>query len=75
MRIHTAEQLEEALDSELAWRRKELTDVHSSVHGNVGSTQSMLIRAGVALLYAHWEGGIKGLCAHYLTFIGTSRPK
>ncbi|RYF60728.1 MAG: hypothetical protein EOO27_04715, partial [Comamonadaceae bacterium] len=66
--IHTLSQLQDALDNELGWRKKEISAfrVASSINGREAS---FYIRAGVALLYAHWEGFIKNSSEHYLNFV------
>jgi len=32
-----------------------------------------VVRAGVALLYAHWEGFVKGVASHYLEYVASHR--
>lgn len=61
MSIRTTDEFLAKVDAQLIWRRKELTDLRVLVQGSSGNAipQSMLIRAGIALLYAHWEGFVK----------------
>ncbi|MFB2772567.1 MAE_28990/MAE_18760 family HEPN-like nuclease [Pelatocladus sp. BLCC-F211] len=71
MKIRTLEQLSDKLAEELAWRKKELSalkaliDLKSSSPGK----QKALIRSGITMLYAHWEGFIKVAANSYLEFV------
>lgn len=66
--IHTLAQLQDALDKEMAWRKKEIAAFRMASKGN-GQEAAFFIRAGIALLYAHWEGMIKISSEHYLNFV------
>lgn len=66
--IRTLDQLQDALDSEMAWRVKEVKAFSVASKGN-GPERRYFIRAGVALLYAHWEGFIKASSEMYLKFV------
>jgi hypothetical protein len=68
MKIRTISQLQTILDEDYSWRLKEIADVKAAVKGSELSNRT-LIRAGVALLYAHWEGFVKLAATHYVTFI------
>lgn len=62
MKIENLEDLQDKIDKDLAWRKKELTSIKSDVqmsNTKERSEQSRAIRAGITLLYAHWEGAIK----------------
>ena len=75
MKIRTADQLIEAVATEIAWRRRELTDLRflvESVDGN-RTREAVLTRAAVALLYAHWEGFVKATAEIYLEFVAMQR--
>jgi hypothetical protein len=58
MSIRTAEQLSNKLSADLAWRKKELSEIKSLVESRNFSDQrhKALVRSGVCILYAHWEG-------------------
>ena len=73
MKLRTLEQLEDALDEEMAWRLKELLNLRASVKTGRNHVQPMMIRAGVALLYAHWEGAIKAIARLYIDFVAQKR--
>lgn len=66
--IRTIAQFQDALDAEMGWRVKEMGAFR--VASRSGSQdRKFFIRAGITLLYAHWEGFIKGASEHYLAFI------
>jgi hypothetical protein len=77
VKIRTTEELVDAIASELSWRRKELTDIRYLVQqaGGNRSRQDLMTRAGVALLYAHWEGFVKAAAEAYLQFVAMQRCK
>jgi len=75
MKIRTTEQLIEAVAGEIAWRRRELTDLRFLVESSSGNRtrQAVVTRAAVALLYAHWEGFVKAAAEIYLQFVAMQR--
>lgn len=70
-KIRTLEQLDEFLSDAIIWRKKELADVKSLIRSNRSSKSRSvcLIRSGVTLLYAHWEGFIKEAAKAYLCYV------
>lgn len=76
----TPEEFADDLDDGLQWRRTELASLRSAVENLDSSAEArpygrMLLRAGVALLYAHWEGYAKQSCQHYLDYVARRRLK
>lgn len=72
MKIKNLNDLEEKIDNELAWRKKELTSIRVDVESSEikeKSEQSRAIRSGIAMLYAHWEGVIKSIAEFYLIYV------
>lgn len=69
MKIRTVYDLQDAIDSEMAWRKRELSAVRSNVASARKFAKDTAIRAGIALLYAHWEGAIKNIAAYYLEYV------
>jgi hypothetical protein len=67
-KIRTLTQLQETLDIEMSWRIKEISDF-KLVSKRQSGTSHTFTRAGVALVYAHWEGFIKGASEAYLNFV------
>jgi len=68
-KIRTLGQLQESLDTEMGWRIKEISSLRLSAKGLSSISQPTIVRARIALLYAHWEGFIKNASTAYLNFI------
>ena len=78
MKIKDLGELEEKLDRELSWRKKELTAIKADVESSMekgASEQSRAIRSGIAMLYAHWEGAIKCIAEYYLIYVSSLNLK
>ncbi|WP_186013825.1 MAE_28990/MAE_18760 family HEPN-like nuclease [Burkholderia gladioli] len=72
--IRTLDDLLDRIAEELVWRRRELTDIRALVQESTGKLRErVLIRAGVALLYAHWEGFVKAAASYYLEYVASHR--
>ncbi|MEO1428120.1 MAG: MAE_28990/MAE_18760 family HEPN-like nuclease [Cyanobacteria bacterium J06632_19] len=70
MKLRTAEQLSDKLANELAWRKKELSDIKSLIETKFSlAKHNALIRSGICLLYAHWEGFVKIAGNSYLEYV------
>ena len=69
MKIRTSNQLQDVLDEEFAWRLKEIHDIRAAARGAGSATQKTFVRAGVALLYAHWEGFVKASAEAYVNYL------
>ncbi|CAK1705038.1 MAE-28990/MAE-18760-like HEPN domain-containing protein [Vibrio crassostreae] len=69
MKIRTAYQLEQQLDADLAWRKREFTTLKLMVKSSRNHEQKVLFRASIALLYSHWEGHIKHCALIYLRYL------
>lgn len=74
-KIRTLSQLQDTLDTEMGWRLKELSSLKLSAISSGSIPEPTIIRAGVALLYAHWEGFIKNASTAYLNFITNQEIK
>jgi len=59
----TEDDLSSFFNSELTWRRKELSDLKSAVKTADKHSQSVLLKSIVSMSYAHWEGYVK-TCAY-----------
>src|ERR1700761_556810 len=69
-KIRTLAQLQEALDTEMGWRIKEISAFKLATKTEESGRRAF-VRAGVALVYAHWEGFIKTASEAYLNFVDT----
>ena len=69
-KIRTNEELYNKLDSDLAWRKKEINYIINSLKL---SRKKEIIkyykRIGIIFLYAHWEGYIKNASMRYLNLL------
>ncbi len=75
--IRTLEQLSDRLAEDLAWRKKELSALKSLIEtASISpSKEKMLLRSGITILYAHWEGFIKSAGSNYLEYVALKRLK
>lgn len=69
MKIRTVNDLSDRLDTEFSWRLKELADLKLLVKSTEKLKRSSMIRAGLPLTYAHWEGFVKSSAQFYLNFV------
>lgn len=69
MKLRTADELFLFLDNEMAWRIKEVHQFKSAVETARGRNIDAHIRAGVSMLYAHWEGFIKSAANAYVNYL------
>lgn len=72
---YTESELSDLLDADLNWRRKELSDLKASIKNADNPAKPSLLRALVAMSYAHWEGYIKNCCERYFQFLTLKRAK
>jgi hypothetical protein len=77
MKGGTAEDLYDFMSNEIAWRRKELDDIRGliSINADIESKRRVLLRSGIAMLYAHWEGFVKNVGKAYINFVGKRKFK
>jgi MAE_28990/MAE_18760-like HEPN len=75
MNVRTTEQLIDKLSGDLAWRKKELSEFKSLVEARNIPFQrhGALIRSGVVILYAHWEGFVKSASNNYLEYVAMQK--
>lgn len=69
MKVRTPLELTTRLQSDLAWRRKEV-QFYKNWASRAGNQQAVL-RGGVAVLYAHWEGFVKTAAQAFLEYVST----
>ncbi|SEL71255.1 hypothetical protein SAMN04515666_10538 [Bosea lupini] len=75
MRALTIDDLQSILDSELVWRRREMSSLVTLLKSNTEVTQKAIIRAGVPLLYAHWEGFGRECFVRYFEYVSYRKLK
>lgn len=71
--MRTTQELQDALDTDLVWRRIEAQSLLNDARSSRGPQRDALTRAGVAMLYAHWEGYTKNSLTGYLRFVSRRR--
>lgn len=69
MKIRSILDLQDFLDKDFGWRLKEIAELKASVQNSGSIAQSTIIRAGIPLLYAHWEGFVKNAANAYIEFV------
>lgn len=65
----TSEEAVDAVSNDLAWRRKELNLFNRQLSNSSGFLKQTLVRAGISLIYSHWEGFVKKSCEIYLEHV------
>jgi len=70
---YTEEALSFHLDSELTWRRKELSDLKLAISKADSAAKGVLLRALVTMTYAHWEGFVRACATKYFTHLTLKR--
>ncbi len=73
MKIRSVEELQDLLDNDFAWRRKELTHIYTNVKSSKPAQLMTNLRIGIVMLYAHWEGFFKNAAESYLTYVASKR--
>ncbi|MBP2246064.1 MAE_28990/MAE_18760 family HEPN-like nuclease [Paenibacillus xylanexedens] len=70
MKIKDLEKLEEKIDRDFSWRKVELLQIKMAIEkNNVSLSKKTLVRSGIALLCAHWEGFIRSVSNYYVVYI------
>jgi len=67
--LRTVALLLDHLDQDMAWRIKEVHQFKTAVENASGKNIDAHIRAGVSMLYAHWEGFVKGAANSYVNYL------
>jgi hypothetical protein len=70
-KIRTPEDLNQQLTDDLIWRKKELSAIKTLIETRsfFPLQHNALLRSGITILYAHWEGYIKNAATSYLKFV------
>ena len=74
MNINGIEDFEDELVEDLAWRKREMINLSFAVEAESTDLQkSVLVRAGISLLCAHWEGYIRHAANAYIMLISSQK--
>lgn len=69
MKIRSTAELINYLDDDLAWRRKEIIELRTIARSAKAKKADVHVRAGISMLYAHWEGFIKNASNAYVALV------
>lgn len=72
-KLRTETELQSALDGDYAWRVKEIDQAKQQAREAEGARRRMAVRAGLPLVYAHWEGFVKNASENALNFVSSQR--
>ncbi|QWG71334.1 hypothetical protein EXW50_10675 [Bacillus mycoides] len=69
MQVDPLEKLQRKLDGNISFRKQELSILKTQIEASVGKTLNTFIRAGIVMIYAHWEGFIKEAAKEFLNYL------
>lgn len=69
MKIRTSYELEQSIDHDIFWRKREFTTLKFLIAGSRNHEKQVLTRAAIVMLYSHWEGHIKHCAQVYLNYL------
>jgi hypothetical protein len=72
---YTEEDLSSAFDLDLTWRRKELSDMKAAIRASDAAAKPALLRALIAMSYAHWEGYVRTCANRYFEHVALRRKQ
>lgn len=76
MKIRSIEKLEEKIDKDFSWRKLELLQLKMAIEkNNAALSKKTLVRSGIALLCAHWEGFIRSVANYYVVYVCNQKIK
>lgn len=73
MELRCLEELQDSLDKDLSWRKLELTQIKELIECDF--YPKTLLRAGLAILCAHFEGFIRNASNYYVIFVSGKKYK
>lgn len=71
MKIRTLDDLQNMIDTEMGWRKRELSALKANINSSRLFAKDTALRSGIAILYAHWEGAIKSIAYYYLVYVSS----
>lgn len=75
MNIRSIYELEDYLDKDLAWRKKEFTTIKFMIKSSRKHEIQILKKTAITLLYSHWEGYLKNSSQAYLCYLNHLAPR
>lgn len=69
MKIRSESELNDFLNEESSWRKRELSTIFLLASSRRAHEQQAMLRSSVCILYAHWEGYIKKTATCYLNYV------
>ena len=73
-KIRSINELQDALDKDMAWRIKELANI-KSILSKSAKFEETIVRTGILILYSHWEGFVKNASIAYINFVSSKKLK
>lgn len=68
--LKSLEALEDVIEKDFSWRKRELLQLKIAIKkNNTSLNKSTLIRSGISLLCAHWEGFIRSAANYYVLHV------
>jgi hypothetical protein len=74
-KAYTDSDLADQLDADLTWRVRELSDLKAAIKAGGTHKADVLLRALVAMVYAHWEGHVRFCANKYFEYLTIRRFK
>jgi hypothetical protein len=68
-KTYTQQDLSDQFDSDLIWRRKELSDIKATIRRADAASKPVLLRALITMSYAHWEGYVRVCANRYFEYL------
>jgi hypothetical protein len=72
---YSEQNLSDLLDEDLIWRRRELSELKAAVKTADAAAKPALLRALIAMCYAHWEGYVRVCAARYFEYLVIRRKR
>ena len=69
MRIRSALECIDYINSDIAWRKKEITSLIFLIEKARKHEKTILMKSALVLFYSHWEGHIKNCSIAYINFL------
>ena len=71
----TQADLSDAVGRDLTWRIREISDLRTAARRADADLCNAIVRAGVTMLAAHWEGHVRFVAEQYLAFLTMRKPR